>query len=143
MKVYFTTDENYSVFPCCDFREDIEPDNDWRIGDLDGNPFNDYGVPLYKFVDGEIIPRDEAEIEADMENIEMPEPTQLEQLQADVDFLSMENEYVEAQNEQFQADIDFLTMENEYFEETVEKQQADIDFCLMMLDEDEIEEEEE
>ena len=143
MRIYFTTDENYSVYPCCDFREDIEPDNDWRVGDLNGDPYNEYGIPLFKFVDSQIVPRDDEEIEADMANIEIPEPSELEQLQADVDFLTMENEFFEEENEQFRADIDFLTMENEYLDEMVERQQADIDFCLMMLEEDELIEEEE
>lgn len=34
-----------------------------------------------------------------------------------------------------QADVDFLTMENEILSEENEQQQADIDFCLMLLEE--------
>lgn len=34
-----------------------------------------------------------------------------------------------------QADVDFLTMENDWLTEENEQQQADIDFCLMMLEE--------
>lgn len=33
-----------------------------------------------------------------------------------------------------QADVDFLTMENEILTEENEQQQADIDFCLMLLE---------
>lgn len=33
-----------------------------------------------------------------------------------------------------QADVDFLTMENDWLTEENEQQQADIDFCLMMLE---------
>ena len=37
-------------------------------------------------------------------------PTGEERLQADVDFLSMENEYLEGESEQARADIDYLLM---------------------------------
>lgn len=33
------------------------------------------------------------------------------------------------------ADIDFLTMEDEYLTSQTEQQQADIDYCLMLLEE--------
>lgn len=33
-----------------------------------------------------------------------------------------------------QADVDYLTMENEILTEENEQQQADIDFCLMLLE---------
>lgn len=37
-------------------------------------------------------------------------PTTEERLRADVDFLSMENEYLEGESEQARADIDYLLM---------------------------------
>lgn len=37
-------------------------------------------------------------------------PTTEERLQADVDYLSMENEYLEGESEQARADIDYLLM---------------------------------
>lgn len=37
-------------------------------------------------------------------------PTSEERLQADVDYLSMENEYLEGESEQARADIDYLLM---------------------------------
>lgn len=41
----------------------------------------------------------------------------------------------ELKHQQTIADIDFLTMENEYLTEQTEQQQADIDYCLMLLEE--------
>lgn len=37
-------------------------------------------------------------------------PTEAERLQADVDFLTMENEYLEGESAQARADIDYLLM---------------------------------
>ena len=37
--------------------------------------------------------------------------------------------------ERVRADLDFVTMENEYLNEVNEQQQADIDYCLMLLEE--------
>ena len=44
------------------------------------------GIPLYKYVDGEVIARTEAEIAADRAAITPPPPSAQEQLRADVDF---------------------------------------------------------
>ena len=44
-------------------------------------------------------------------------------------------EDIPSENEVLRADMDFLTMENEYLEQVNEQQQADIDFCLMLLEE--------
>ena len=56
--------------------------------------------------------------------------------QADIDFLSMENEFLESDLEQAKADIDFLTMESEYLDGENEQNRADIDYILMMIDEE-------
>ena len=55
--------------------------------------------------------------------------------------ISLEGEWtpeedIPTERERMQADIDFLTMENESLEEQNEQQQADIDYCLMLLEED-------
>lgn len=46
------------------------------------------GIPLYKYVDGEVIKRTEEEIAADRAAIPAPPPSAQEQLRADVDFLA-------------------------------------------------------
>lgn len=46
------------------------------------------GIPLYKYGDGEVLPRTEEEISADRAAIPAPPPTAQEQLRADVDFLA-------------------------------------------------------
>lgn len=46
------------------------------------------GIPLYKYVDGEVLQRTEEEIAADRAAIPEPPPTAQEQLRADVDFLA-------------------------------------------------------
>lgn len=117
MRIYFTVDEKNRVFPCCDWNESIVPDPDWidsRVHD-DWLAYNDYGIPLLKYSGGIIIQRTAAEIAEDMADLPPDEPTEMDQVH---------------------ADIDFLTMENDYLEETVEQQQADIDYCLMLLDEE-------
>lgn len=63
---------------------------------LDGVPteenpplFDWNGIPLYEYLDGAIKHRSEADIEADAAAIPPPPPSPLEQLRADVDFLSV------------------------------------------------------
>lgn len=46
------------------------------------------GIPLYKYEDGEVLPRSEEEISADRAAIPEPPPTAQEQLRADVDFIA-------------------------------------------------------
>ena len=46
------------------------------------------GIPLYKYEDGEVLPRTEEEISAGRAAIPEPPPTAQEQLRADVDFLA-------------------------------------------------------
>lgn len=46
------------------------------------------GIPLYKWEDGQVVPRTEEEISADRAAIPEPPPTAQEQLRADVDFLA-------------------------------------------------------
>lgn len=46
------------------------------------------GIPLYKYVDGEVIPRTEAEVAADRAAIPAPPPSAQEQMRADIDFLA-------------------------------------------------------
>ena len=110
MRVYYITDEMDRILPVCDWREDIEPDEDWKVGDLDGNAYEDHGIPLYKDVDGTVTLRTLAEIRADIDAIPVPEPTETERLRADVDYLTMENEALESESEQARADIDYLLM---------------------------------
>lgn len=45
------------------------------------------GIPLYKYINGEIVARTESEIEADREAIPLPPPSQLEIMRADIDYL--------------------------------------------------------
>lgn len=54
--------------------------------------------------------------------------------------ISIEGEWsypedIPTENEVLRADLDFVTMENEYLTEQNEQQQADIDYCLMLLEE--------
>lgn len=47
------------------------------------------GIPLYKWDGSKVVPRTEAEIEADRAAIPAPPPSPLEQLRADVDFIAI------------------------------------------------------
>lgn len=42
---------------------------------------------------------------------------------------------IPSKEEILRADVDYLTMENEYLEEQAEQYRADIDYCLMLLEE--------
>lgn len=46
------------------------------------------GIPLYKYEDGEVLPRTEEEISSDRAAIPEPPPTAQEQLRADVDYIA-------------------------------------------------------
>ena len=91
MKIYFTVDEKNRVYPCCDWSADIEPDEGWIEGALpDGSPAMEaHGVPLWKYVDDAIVKRTDAEVQEDIDAIPVPEPTEIEQMRADVDYLLM------------------------------------------------------
>lgn len=110
MKVYYSIDEQNRVHPCCDWSEDIVPDADWHVGEINGAAYESHGVPIYKEVEGVLTPRTEEEIQTDVDLIPVPEPPEAEQLRADVDYLTMENEYLEGESEQARADIDYLLM---------------------------------
>lgn len=47
------------------------------------------GVPLYKYVDGQITKRSEEEIQKEIDQIPPPPPSEIEQIRADVDFLAV------------------------------------------------------
>ena len=110
MKIFYTIDETSRVIPCCDWNENISPDEDWHVGDIPGAAYEEHGIPLYKEVNGAITARTAEEIQADIDAIPVPDPTPIDYLTADVDFLTMENEALEEQVEQQQADIDYLLM---------------------------------
>lgn len=112
MKMYLQVDERNRIFPCCVWYDDIIPDEDWFIEDIsdDFEFAESHGIPLWKYINNEIVHRTDEEIQADIDAIPVPEPTDIEKLQADIDFLTMENEYFEEQNDQQQADIDYLLM---------------------------------
>lgn len=67
-------------------------------------------------------------------------PTEYDHLQADIDFLQMENDALTIDSEQMHADIDFLQMLNDGLTMDNEQLRADMDYCLMLLDEPELEE---
>ena len=89
MKIFYTTDEQSRVFPCCDWREDIEPGEDWKVGDMPGAAYEEHGIPLYKEENGEITVRSQEEIAADIAALPVPEPTELDRLRADIDYIMM------------------------------------------------------
>lgn len=47
------------------------------------------GIPLYKWDGEQVVPRTDAEIEADRAAIPSPPPSPIEQLRADLDFMSI------------------------------------------------------
>lgn len=57
-------------------------------GEENPNIWNFEGIPLYKYLKGNIVPRTEEEIQADIDALPEPEPTPMEQLRADIDFIA-------------------------------------------------------
>lgn len=49
----------------------------------------EHGVPVYKLVGKTITARTQAEIDADIAALPSPEPTELERLRADIDYIMM------------------------------------------------------
>lgn len=114
INVIFTIGAKNCVYPVAD---DVgqELENGQYRGSIGGNAYEDHGIPRWKYIGGSVVARSQQEIADDIADLPIPEPTEMDQMQ---------------------ADIDYLTMENEYLEEVTEQQQADIDFCLMLLDEE-------
>ena len=110
MKIFYILDEENRVIPVADWSESIVPDADWKVTEIDGDAYGENWIPMYKEEEGEVVARTEDEIQADIDDIPWPEPTEEEQLRADVDFLTMENDFLEEQVEQDRADIDYLLM---------------------------------
>lgn len=69
MKIYYTIDTKRRVYPACDWQEDIVPDYNWRVGDIEGTAYEEHGVPKYKDVDGVITPRTTEEIQEDIDSL--------------------------------------------------------------------------
>lgn len=109
MNIFFTIDERNLVYPCCDDNGQ-ESDPEWLSGSIEAPAYEAHGVPVWKYENGECVQRTAEEIAADVSLIPLPEPSEAEQLRADVDFLTMENEALESDMEQAQADIDYLLM---------------------------------
>lgn len=110
MKIFYITDEQNRVEPACDWRDDIVPEPEWLVGEIESPAYEEHGIPLWKRENGVCVRRTPAEIQADIDALPIPEPTETDQLRADVDFLTMENEYLEDNVEQAKADIDYLLM---------------------------------
>ena len=108
-RIFFITDERHLVYPCCD---DLgqEPEPEWISGEIEAPAYDEHGIPRWKFDVDQCILRTPEEMQRDIERIPIPEPTETDQLRADVDFLTMENEALESDMEQAQADIDYLLM---------------------------------
>ncbi len=49
----------------------------------------------------------------------------------------MPEDEIPTETDRLQADVDYLTMENNSMEETIEQQQADIDYLLMLSEDEE------
>ena len=89
MKIYYTTDEQSRIFPCCDWRDDIEPDKGWKVGEMPGAAYEEHGIPRFKEVNDEITTRTQEEIDADIAALPKPEPTEYDRLRADIDYIMM------------------------------------------------------
>ena len=89
MKIYFIIDDKKCVYPCCDYKENIDPEEEWYIGEINGDAYESHGIPLYKLVNGNIIARSKSEIQSDIDALPVSEPNETERLRADIDYLLM------------------------------------------------------
>lgn len=114
INIIFTIGAKNCVYPCADDNGQELEQGQYR-GTIGGNAYEEHGIPQWKYMNGACVERTQQEIDEDIADLPIPEPTEIDQMQ---------------------ADIDYLTMENEYLDEVTEQQQADIDYCLMLLDEE-------
>lgn len=89
MKIFYETDEQNRIIPICDWDESIIPNDSWQIGDITGNAYNEYAIPLWKSVNGHCVKRTENEIQNDINNLIKTEPTTYEIFRADIDYILM------------------------------------------------------
>lgn len=99
-RVYVQTDEqgritavNSSAFVGADWGTEIDQGYGDKYHHAQGNYFpqpiyTEDGIPRYKLEEGKAVERTEEEIEADRAALPEPEPTEAEQLRADVDFIA-------------------------------------------------------
>lgn len=100
-KVYIQTDTEGRILRCDGGYTTPSDLTDWTeidegTGDkynlcqshyFEGGLYTMDGIPLYKWDGTHVVERTEEELEADREALPEPEPTEHEQLRADVDFL--------------------------------------------------------
>lgn len=110
IKIIYIVDQFNRVIPISDWNEETELRDNWYVGDIELPAYEEHGIPLYKYENGQCIRRTAEEVQADIDTIPLPEPTEMEQLRADMDFLTMENESLQTDVEQAKADIDYLLM---------------------------------
>lgn len=99
MKIYYILDDRNRVIPVSDWFEPYEnpdypddrhmPEPEWLTGEIEGNAYEEHGIPLWMVEEGEIVQRDAEDVQADVDALPVPEPTETEMLRADVDFLLM------------------------------------------------------
>ena len=89
MRIFFLTDTQNRVIPVSDWSEDITPEPDWITGEITEPVYETHGIPLWKYSNGVCVSRTSEEVQADVEALPIPEPTEQEILRADVDFLLM------------------------------------------------------
>lgn len=107
-KVYIKVDEHGRILRCEGgyTMSNIEDVGEWVLIDegtgdrynlcqshyFDGGLYTMDGICRWKYEDGECVLRTDAEIDADRSAKPLPEPSEQEQLRADVDFLLMMQE---------------------------------------------------
>lgn len=89
MKVFFTLNEKSCVLPAADWSETIVPAEDWYVGEIDGAAYEEHGIPIWAYQNGECVRRTDEEIQSDIDALPVPEPTDAELLRADIDYLLM------------------------------------------------------
>lgn len=110
IKIIYIVDQFNCVIPISDWNEETELEENWHIGDIESPAYEEHGIPLWKHENDQCIRRTAEEVQVDIDAIPLPEPTEIEQLRADMDFLTMENESLQTDVEQAKADIDYLLM---------------------------------
>ena len=89
-KYYYTTEGTEQVVHICqNWSADTEADEDWKVAEIDVPAYESHGVPVLKEAEGEIVSRTAEAIQADIDAIPVPEPTEMDYMRADIDYLLM------------------------------------------------------
>lgn len=89
LKIIFETDDKNRVIPSCDWASGMEPGPNEHVGEIEPPAYEEHAIPLWKWTGTACERRTAEEIQADIDDLPVQDPTPEEILRADVDYLLM------------------------------------------------------